>query len=113
LDFDGQAEDVAGKEVVRLIERLGGKVVNKVDSDVDFAVVGSAPPGPVPVIPGSEDEAAVTERNQQAVQRLAAFEALLKEARSLSIPILTRTQFMHFLGQSMPANAPDDATPAL
>lgn len=113
LNFDGQAEDVAGKEVTRLVERLGGKIVNKVDTDTDFVVVGSAPPGPVPLISGSEDEAAVTERNEQAAKRLTVFETMLKEARSLSIPILTRTQFLYFLGQSMPANTPDDTLPTL
>ncbi|HPD28907.1 MAG TPA: hypothetical protein PLL20_02850 [Phycisphaerae bacterium] len=113
LNFDGRPEDIAGKEVSRLIDRLGGKVVNKVDTDTDFLVVGSPPTGPVPVIPGSEDEAAVTERNEQAAKRLSAFETMLKEARSLSIPILTRTQFLHFLGQSMPANTPDDTLPTL
>lgn len=113
LNFDGRPEDVGGKEVIRLIDRLGGKVVNKVDTDTDFVVVGSVPPKPAPVIPGSEDEAAATERNEQAAKRLTAFETMLKEARSLSIPILTRTQFLHFLGQSMPANTPDDTLPTL
>ncbi|MGQ9648917.1 MAG: hypothetical protein ACUVXJ_02285 [Phycisphaerae bacterium] len=113
LNFDGRPEDVGGKEVIRLIDRLGGKVVNKVDTDTDFMVVGSPPPQPAAVIPGSEDEAAVSERNEQAAKRLTAFETMLKEARSLSIPILTRTQFLHFLGQSMPANTPDDTLPTL
>jgi len=111
LNFDGQPEDAAGREVMRLIERLGGKVVSKVDSNTDFAVVGLPPPPPIPVVPGSENEAAATERNAQLTQRRVAFETQLKEARSLSIPILTRSQFLHFLGQSMPKNTPDDVLP--
>jgi hypothetical protein len=113
LDFDGEPEDAAGREVIRLIERLGGKVVSKVDSNTDFVVVGSPPPPLAPVVPGSENEAAVTERNNQLTARRVAFETQLKEAKSLSIPILTRTQFLHFLGQMMPTNTPDDALPAL
>ncbi len=113
LDFDGRPEDPAGREVMRLIERLGGKIMSKVDSNTDFVVVGSPPPAPAPLVSGSEDEAAVTERNAQLAARQAAFDAQLKEAKSLSIPIMTRTQFLHFLGQSMPTNAPDDVLPAL
>lgn len=112
LNFDGQTEDVGGKEVTRLIERMGGKVVSTVSSDTDFLVLGSPPPPPIPVVPGAENEAALAERNAELTLRRQTYETMLKEARSLSIPILTRTQFLHFLGQSMPPNAPDDAAPS-
>jgi hypothetical protein len=112
LNFDGKV-DLGGREVSRLIERLGGKVVNRVDSDTDFLVLGSAPPAPAPIAPGAENEAAVAERNAELTLRRQAFEAMFKEARALSIPILTRTQFLHFVGQSMPKNTPDDALPEI
>ncbi len=112
LGFDGKI-DVGGREVGRLIERMGGRVVSRVDSDTDFLVLGSAPPPPTPVVPGMENEAAVAERNAELTLRRQAFESMFKEARALSIPILTRTQFLHFIGQSMPQNTPDDALPEI
>jgi len=49
LDFDGNIEDPDGQEVVRLIQRWGGNVVNQVDTRTDFLVLGAAPAQPLPV----------------------------------------------------------------
>jgi hypothetical protein len=112
LNFDGQPEDPAGKEVIRLIERLGGKVVGTIDSNTDFLVLGSPPPAQAVAATGTELDAAAVERNTQLAQRRQLYDAALREARSLSIPVLTRTQLLHFMGQLMPKNTPDDKLPA-
>ena len=36
------------------------------------------------------------------------FDALLAEAKSMSIPVLTRTQFLHFIGMQVPPRVPED-----
>ena len=55
-----------------------------------------------------DDEAAV-ERAAELARQSEAFESLMKEARALSIPVLTRTEFLHFVGYGLSAETPDDA----
>jgi hypothetical protein len=112
LNFDGKIDDPGGKQVARLIERLGGKVMDHVDSNTDFVVLGAPPPLPSPAS-ATETDPAAAERAAQLKQQHEAFETVLNEARTLSIPILTRTQFLHFLGYAMPSNVPDDTLPTM
>lgn len=109
LDFDGKTDEpggINGQDVARMIERWGGKVVDRVDSSVDFVVLGAPPMHAGTVPDGATDE--VKERAAQQEQVRAAFDTTLKEARTLSIPIFTRTQFLHFIGAKLPPRTPDD-----
>lgn len=122
LDFDGEIEDPAGQKVARLIERWGGIVVDTVDSRTDFLILGEAPPRPAGYDEEDEDVRATAEPDEETANRAARRDALAgpyarfvqarNEAVSLSIPILTRTRFLHFIGAVVPANVPADS-PAL
>lgn len=103
LDYDGSVDDPAGQEVARLIQAWGGKVVKTVDTRTDFVVLGAAPAlivrGPTP------DEAVVAEHTQETNTARDQFNAVTTEAKALGIPILTRTQFLHFIGRPVPQGA--------
>lgn len=107
LDFDGTAEDPAGKNVARMIESWGGKIVKTVDTRTDFVVLGAPPTPPPPLTATEATEAAEHQAEYEA--RVKAFDAIKAEVKALSIPVLTRTQFLHFIGQPVPANARDNS----
>jgi hypothetical protein len=110
LNFDGKIDDPAGQKVTQLIQKWGGRIRTKVDTSVDFVILGSPPSAPEK-LPDTADEAAkqrAAEQNEVA----KAFNAIKEEAKSLSIPILTRTQFLHFMGSTVPSKVTEDQ-PAL
>ncbi len=108
LDFDGEIEDPQGSQVTRLIERWGGKVVSRVDTRTDFVVLGAPPPSPDTGSPEADITEAERERASELKKKREAFDAVENEAKALSIPIMTRTQFLHFLGYGVPRDVPDD-----
>jgi hypothetical protein len=111
LDFDGKIDDPNGERVATMIRNWGGIVTGEVDTSTDFLVAG------VPVTrvaqPAQAEPEATEVRQAQAEERRKAFESKLQEARSLSIPILTRTQFLHFVGQPLDRDIPDDTLSAM
>jgi uncharacterized coiled-coil DUF342 family protein len=112
LDFDGDIDDPGGRQVAQMIRKAGGKIVEEVTTDTDFVVLGSAPPAPKPLPEGTEDEAAM-EKNRELEVARKAFMDLLKEAQSMAVPILTRTQFLHFAGIGVPDHVEQDNRPIL
>jgi len=106
LDFDGKIDDPGGRQVCALIRSFGGKVVDQLDTRTDFVVVG-APPELVAVTPETDTpETRELAAQQQAARK--AFDAILKDAKALSLPILTRTQFLHFIGVAVPPKVSED-----
>jgi len=106
LDFDDEIEDPDGNKVRLMIKQWGGKIVNGVDTRTDIVVLGAAPPLAAQLPEGASDEA--LERNAERAKAREAFDALVEKAQALSIPILTRTQFLHFIGFVMPDHVKDD-----
>lgn len=106
LDFDGVPEDRGGQQVIRMIENWGGKVVKQVDTRTDFVVLGTSPT--LAVRTRGPQETSATEHAAEQDAARTSFEALKQEARALSIPVLTRTQFLHFVGKPVPRNATDE-----
>lgn len=106
LDFDGIVDDPDGQKVAGLIERWGGKVMQSVDTRTDFVVLGNPPMQP-PKLAADADDAS-RQRGVQLEAAYKAFESIKNEARSLSIPIMTRTQFLRFIGTPVPANTKED-----
>jgi hypothetical protein len=113
LNFDGEIDSpggAGGRDVVQMIQKWGGKISETVDSSVDFVVLGSPPP--VPLKPNDGDAPEVHQRYKDRAQLRAEFDAIRNEARALSIPVLTRSQFLRLIGQTVPANA-DEEEPTL
>lgn len=110
LTFDGRVDDPAGERVAAMVRGWGGRVMEKVDTRTDFVVLGAPPPEQL-VLPLGMAQDAAAERQARARERREAFEAVLAEAKALSIPILTRTQFLHFIGFGVPRHVADDRLP--
>ncbi|MBP7935013.1 MAG: hypothetical protein KA354_10245 [Phycisphaerae bacterium] len=109
LNFDGEAEDPGGEQVSKMIVQSGGNVVKQLDTRTDFVVLGGPPPQPSAAANGESPEA-----QQRSAQRLAArkaFDEVANEAKALSIPVLTRTRLLHYLGMGVPKNTPNDRLP--
>ncbi len=94
LSFNGKIDDPAGEQVRKMIQAWGGALESKVDTRTDFVVLGAEPSVGV-----------------SAEQARKQFDAVKQEARSLGIPILTRTQFLNFVGFGVPRNVKDDQRP--
>lgn len=111
LNFDGNPDDHAGQKVAAMISKWGGNVLPAVDTQVDFVVLGNPPPPPVKV--NENDDAGMKVRAAEQADVYKGFMTVEEEARALSIPILTRTQFMHLLGMAVPRNAPAEHQAAM
>jgi hypothetical protein len=112
LDFDGEIDDPGGDRVERMIRKAGGNIVEKVTTATDFVVLGSAPPAPKELPEGTEDQAAVEKQEELEAER-QAFKNILQKAQSLGVPILTRTQFLHYAGVGVPENVEQDKRPIM
>ncbi|MGB9624370.1 MAG: hypothetical protein ACPMAQ_05855 [Phycisphaerae bacterium] len=107
LNFDkgGEIDDPGGVKVRKLIESWGGHVVDNVDEQTDFVVLGlppfyrAAPAGNKP-----EDEAARIRAEEQR-KTLDRFNQIKSAAQGLSLPILTRLEFLQFIGYRVPPRA--------
>ncbi len=106
LNFDGQIDDPGGEQVKAIIREAGGNLVDTIDTRTDFVVLGVAPP--LSVRADGTDTAETQELARQRETRRKTFDTIAGEARSLSIPVLTRTQFLHFIGVHVPPNGSAD-----
>jgi len=105
LGFGKTIDDPNGVKVKKLIQSWGGRIVDKVDEQTDFVVLG-VPPEPVAAINGgAEAQEAAKVRNQEIAKRAQAFAQIKGDAIALGIPVLTRLQFLHFIGHRVPAKA--------
>lgn len=96
LDHDGR-DDPNGKGTIEAVIRdAGGMIVEELSSRLDFLIVGARPlvgrPGKDP----SPEQKAV---QADQVREAEAYNAILSEARSLSIPMLAQESFLNFLGR--------------
>ncbi|NLX12554.1 MAG: hypothetical protein GXY44_02735 [Phycisphaerales bacterium] len=111
LTFDGVVDDPDGRTIRQLIVESGGNVVDHVSPATDFVVLGQEPPAPEEIRPGVDEEA-VTKRNQQRTKAIEVYNQVYSEATITSVPILTRTQFLSFLGLEVPKHVEPDKHPS-
>ena len=95
LDGNGRVETDGVGQVESLVESWGGAVAQELSARVDFLVVGVAPPKPFAV--GDMTPEAQT-RTDAAQKLYDEYTETLQTAQALSIPVLTQSVFMHFLG---------------
>jgi hypothetical protein len=97
LDYNGTPDGGEGRrQVESLIDQWGGVVVNELDEQTDFVVVGTAP-----FIPNVGDRPLTpTTVAQIEKQRLARseFQDLIERARGMFVPVITQSQFLFLIG---------------
>lgn len=101
LDNTGTATAEGADRVKAMIQEWGGEVVGTIDTTTDFVVIGQGPGQPIP--PSATASPIDKQRYQERVQENEAFQNVVNEAKSLMVPILNQTQFLHFVGYNLNA----------
>ena len=102
-DFDFNNDERPDKEgqkrVIELIERWGGTLMDDVTVDTDFIVVG---PAPTALSRPTQDELDIDpmaqQRYDQSLEKVKKYDALLKKANDLSVPVFNQKRFMYLIG---------------
>lgn len=111
LDFDrnGEVDDVGGARVKKLIEAWGGRVVDKVDEQTDFVVLGRAPSmnwaATQPIGAERPDDEAIRIHTEAFQKQLDGYNQIRAAAQTFTLPILTRLEFLQFVGYRVPPAA--------
>jgi hypothetical protein len=100
LDADGRPSQGDAEVIRRLITQWGGNVVNEVNVNTDFVVMGIEPQ--VEAAPPA-DNAVEQAAHQRALQELDRYLDVRKQAMSLNIPILNQNRFLNFVGYTSQA----------
>ena len=84
-----------------MVQEWGGEVVDTIDTATDFVVIGYGPQQPIP--PSATASPIDKQRYQERITQYEAFQNVVNEAKSLMVPILNQTQFLHFVGYNLDA----------
>jgi hypothetical protein len=92
----GRPNSADAEVVKRLITQWGGQLINQVDVDTDFVVLGSEP-----VLPTfSKDD--LTAENQDKLAKAQAeldkYQEIRQQAKDLNIPVLNQNRFLYYVG---------------
>jgi len=101
LNNDGRTESDDAEVIKRLITQWGGRVVNDVNVNTDFVIMGVEPTVEQP----TGDNIDAVQRKQLAEQQAALRQYLdvRSEAMKLNIPILNQNRFLNFVGYASQA----------
>jgi hypothetical protein len=100
LDNDGRTAPGDAEVIRRLITQWGGNVVNDVNVNTDFVVMGVEPK--VDSKPAADDAVAIAAHGRQ-MQELDKYLDVRKQAMSLNVPILNQNRFLNFVGYTSQA----------
>jgi hypothetical protein len=100
MDNDGRTAPGDAEVIRRLITAWGGNVVNDVNVNTDFVVMGVEPK--VDAKPPADDAVAIA-AYQRAQAELDKYLDVRKQAMSLNIPILNQNRFLNFVGYTSQA----------
>jgi hypothetical protein len=100
LDSDGRTAPGDAEVIRRLITQWGGNVVNDVNVNTDFVVMGVEPK--VDARPAADDAVAIA-AHQRAEAELNKYLDVRKQAMQLNIPILNQNRFLNFVGYTSQA----------
>ena len=100
LDGDGRTSPGDAEVIRRLITQWGGNVVNDVNVNTDFVVMGREPK--VDAKPPA-DNAVEQAAYQRATAELDKYLEVRKQAMAMNIPILNQNRFLNFVGYTSQA----------
>lgn len=100
-NFDSNNDSIATglerRDIVALIEEWGGKVVDDLNGDVDFLVMGERPVlGPRPATDAPIEVVQEFVRREREIQR---YDATYKAATSTSVPVLSENRIYTLVGR--------------
>src|SRR5262245_58645308 len=98
LDYDGRPDPTGLAKVKSYIERFGGEVVDTVDHDTDFVVVGSKPAVAAAAKSGATVDETSGPKDRESQHRGQTYEEAIERARQLSVPRLRQEVFLNFVG---------------
>jgi hypothetical protein len=97
LDQNGVATPQDADVVKRLVTQWGGKLIDKVNADTDFVVLGKEPT--IPVFSKEEQSDPINAAKlAQATAEAEAYDGVKKAAIEFHIPILNQNRFLYFVG---------------
>ncbi|MBU6412092.1 MAG: hypothetical protein KGS45_01340 [Planctomycetes bacterium] len=101
-NFDSNSDTIATaierRDIVALVEEWGGKVVDDLNGDVDFLVMGERPVlGPRPATDAPIEVVQEFIRREREIQR---YDTMYKQAVSTSIPILSESRIYTLVGRN-------------
>lgn len=101
FDFDNDGRvDADGQQRIReIIERWGGQIMDEITIETDFLVTGVQPT--LTARPTQEEldaDPMAQQRYELSVQKSESYDALLKKANNLGIPVFNQKRFMFLIG---------------
>ena len=97
MDRNGQATPQEADVVRRLVTQWGGQLMDRVNVDTDFVVLGKEPELPTPTREELQDPF-VAKRLADAQAALEAYDQVRNRARDLHIPIMNQNRFLYLIG---------------
>lgn len=97
IDKDGTANRSELRRIEALVRDWGGQVVDQLDYDVDFLILGERPEFPAPLGSDVIDLAKIRDREKQ-VEVFNTYTDLEATAKKLSIPVLNQNRFYSLIG---------------
>ena len=95
LDRNGTATPADAEVIKRLITQWGGNIVNDINVDTDFVVLGKEPA--IPEKP-TEADPVMQADYEKAVAAYDSYQEISKKARDYRIPILNQNRFLYLVG---------------
>jgi hypothetical protein len=104
VDHTGQAQPGDNRRVENMIGDWGAKVVDKLNYDTDFLVLGLEPQMPEPLKGDDALDHIKIQQYDAAKAKFQRYQNLLGEANGLHIPVLNQNRFLALVGyyQRMP-----------
>ncbi|MHC5083496.1 MAG: hypothetical protein ACYTET_06110 [Planctomycetota bacterium] len=101
FDFnnDGRIDADGDQRIVELIERWGGTIMEDITVNTDFIVVGVEPAAlPRPTQNEIDIDPMAQIRYQRSVDAANSYNAMLKKAQQLGVPVFNQKRFMYLIG---------------
>jgi hypothetical protein len=97
LDQNGVATPQDAEIVKSLVTRWGGKLIDKINADTDFVVLGKEP---VVLVPSKDDanDPIIQAKAQASLAAAEAYQRVKEQAIEYHIPILNQNRFLYFVG---------------
>jgi hypothetical protein len=97
MDNNGVATDGEADIVKNLITRWGGKITDRLGTEVDFVVMGKEPQ--VPVYSAEELQQPIPKAKfDEAKAALDAYTKVANDATGLHLPVMNQTRFLYYTG---------------